>query len=316
MGSVLHTDDELEKARVAAVEALNILDTEPESAFDDAVNLAAVICGTPISLITLLDGKRQWFKAKVGLSISETPQEQAFCAHAIRGRDLFVVHDALSDSRFQKNPLVTGDPHIRFYAGMPLHTPEGHALGTLCVIDTVPRELTVQQKTALHMLSRQVFGHMRLRNQLRGLRQVLDENARLGDSRIDGNTLFQAFLDYSPLVAYIKDEHGRLIYYNRLFAERFGISRSEWLDKDDFEIWPQQFTAQDRAIDRAVLETGETTLSEETSPNPEGVKTYWRSYRFRFVDGTGKRLLAGISLDVSKEKSAETAFKPDSQAAA
>jgi PAS domain S-box-containing protein len=316
MGSFLHTDDELEKARITAVEALNILDTEPESAFDDAVNLAAVICGTPISLITLLDGKRQWFKAKVGLAVSETPQEQAFCAHAIRGRELFVVADALSDSRFQDNPLVTGDPHIRFYAGMPLHTPEGHALGTLCVIDTVPRELTLQQKTALAMLSRQVFGHMRLRNQLRGLRQVLDENARLGDSRIGGNALFQAFMDHSPLVAYVKDQHGRLIYYNQLFADRFAITRDEWLNKDDFEIWPQQYAAQYRAIDREVLETGEPNVSEESSPGPEGTTIYWRSYKFRFIDGAGERLLAGVSLDISKEKSAETALKPESHAAA
>ena len=278
----MHTDVELEEARIAAVKALNVLDTEPESAFDDAVNLAAVICGTPISLITLLDGKRQWFKAKIGLTVSETPQEQAFCAHAIRGRDIFIVPNALNDSRFQNNPLVTGDPHIRFYAGIPLCTPEGHALGTLCVIDTIPRELNAQQKTALAMLSRQVFGHLRLRNQLKGLRQVLAEKLRIEESRIASNALFQAFMDHSPLVAYVKDAHGRLIYYNQLFAERFGVTRSQWLEKDDFEIWPQEFAAQYRAVDLAVLESGDPVVSEDGSPGPDGAPIYWRSYKFRF----------------------------------
>jgi PAS domain S-box-containing protein len=316
MGSLVDTDDELEQGRIAAVKSLNILDTEPESAFDEAVNLAAVICGTPISLITLLDGKRQWFKAKVGLAVSETPQEQAFCAHAIRGRELFVVNDALSDSRFQNNPLVTGDPHIRFYAGMPLQTPEGHALGTLCVIDTVPRELTGQQKTALAMLSRQVFGHMRLRNQMRGLRQLIEENAGIGNNRIGRDALFQAFMDHSPLVAYIKDEHGRLIYYNQLFADRFGITRDAWLNKDDFEIWPQQVAARYRAIDCGVLETGESSVCEESSPGPAETTVRWRSYKFRFIDAAGERLLAGVSLDVSNAKSTGTALESDSQAAA
>jgi PAS domain S-box-containing protein len=227
-----------------------------------------------------------------------------------------VVNDALSDSRFQNNPLVTGDPHIRFYAGMPLQTPEGHALGTLCVIDTVPRELTGQQKTALAMLSRQVFGHMRLRNQMRGLRQLIEENAGIGNNRIGRDALFQAFMDHSPLVAYIKDEHGRLIYYNQLFADRFGITRDAWLNKDDFEIWPQQVAARYRAIDCGVLETGESSVCEESSPGPAGTTVRWRSYKFRFIDAAGERLLAGVSLDVSNAKSTGTALESDSQAAA
>src|SRR5215470_2542005 len=129
-----------EGARVEALYKYAILDTEPEQAFDDLVLLASFICKTPIALISLVDEDRQWFKSKVGISISETSRDIAFCATAIQQPDIFVVPDALNDERFRNNPLVLAEPNFRFYAGAPLIDEEGYALGTICVLDRVPRE--------------------------------------------------------------------------------------------------------------------------------------------------------------------------------
>lgn len=145
---------ENEAARLEALRQTGLLDTKTEAAFDRVTDLAARVCGTPAALITLVDVDRQWFKSNVGVEFSETPRDVAFCAHAILQPDLFVVPDALEDTRFAHNPLVTTEPKIRFYAGKPLITNEGCALGTLCVIDTVPRKLEATQTDALNHLAK------------------------------------------------------------------------------------------------------------------------------------------------------------------
>ena len=143
-----------EEARLERLRQYKVLDTAAEQAFDDITKMAADVCKTPISLLTLIDRDRQWFKSNIGLSVKETSRDIAFCAHAILQPELFVVPDALADDRFARNPLVTHDPNIRFYAGMPLVTPDGHALGTLCVIDRVPRALSEDQATRIKALAK------------------------------------------------------------------------------------------------------------------------------------------------------------------
>ena len=150
-----------EEARLAALASLGIMDTVPDATYDEMTALAAKFCNTPIALISLVDGTRQWFKAKYGLQADETPREQAFCDFAIREPDrLMVVGDASCDTRFVDNPLVTGEPGIRFYAGAPLVTASGHALGTLCVIDRVPRELDARQREMLQFLAQRIVERM------------------------------------------------------------------------------------------------------------------------------------------------------------
>lgn len=164
----LLAEDEI--VRLEVLRQYRILDTACEAAFDDLTLLAAQICETPIALISLVDECRQWFKSKIGLDADSTPRHMAFCAHAIlQPNVVLIIPDTLLDQRFVKNPLVTSDPHIRFYAGAPLVTPNGYALGTLCVIDRKPRNLSPQQENSLRILSRQIMSQFELKRNLETL---------------------------------------------------------------------------------------------------------------------------------------------------
>jgi len=170
-----------ERERLNALRGYEILDTEAEAAFDAMTRVAATVCRVPIALITLIDDERQWFKSQCGMpGVSSTGRNVSFCAHAILQSGLFEIPDAREDVRFADNPLVTGDPHIRFYAGVPLVEPGGMALGTLCVIDRKPRTLTKRQRLQLEDVAQSVVGLilMRLR------RSELDEYRQ---ARIDND---------------------------------------------------------------------------------------------------------------------------------
>jgi signal transduction histidine kinase/CheY-like chemotaxis protein len=182
----LATIPENDQDRLKALYRYNILDTGEEQEFDDLAYMASYICQTPIAVITMVDENRQWFKSKIGMDVAETPRDIGFCSHVIHQKDLFIVPDAKEDVRFHDNPMVLGAPHVRFYAGAPLVTPDGHIIGSLSTIDNKPRELTPEQMTALTSLSRQVISQMELRSHMKDLRranqQLLDNQDLLKEA--------------------------------------------------------------------------------------------------------------------------------------
>jgi two-component system, OmpR family, sensor histidine kinase VicK len=164
-----------ERERLQALRDAQILDTPPEADFDALTRIAAAICGTPIAVVSLMDADRQWFKSKVGLAETEAPRSDSFSAHAILETDLLEVRDAQADPRFADNPHVRGRPHVRFYAGTPLRTADGHVLGSLCVIDHVPRSLTPEQRSALRDLGQQATAQIEIRRTVAELRRAVAE---------------------------------------------------------------------------------------------------------------------------------------------
>jgi len=168
-----------EQWRLAALRSYGILDTRREPAFDDITRIAAMICDVPIAVVNLIDQERQWFKSEIGLGVNETSLETSFCAHAIRQQEMMVIPDTTADARFRDNPLVTGEPGLRFYAGAQLRTPDGHMLGTVCVLDMQPRELSPDQLDALRALARQVMAQLEMRRLLAASRQSSSYRSRL-----------------------------------------------------------------------------------------------------------------------------------------
>ena len=219
-----------EASRQHSLDRLSVLDSGAEASFDGLVHAAAAICGTPIALISLIDHDRQWFKANVGLEgVSETPRAISFCAHAIEQADLFVVEDAQLDPRFATNPIVTGDPHIRFYAGAPLLLSDGSTVGTLCVIAREPLRLTDQQREVLRQLGRTAV-HL-----LEGRRALMAE----GDMRQEAERISSGM----PIGLYATDGEGACTFTNPRWQEIFGLSLEESLGSG----WADTIHPEDRS---------------------------------------------------------------------
>jgi PAS domain S-box-containing protein len=239
--------------RLEALKKYEILDTLPEKVFDDIVELASAICNTPISLISLLDSERQWFKARVGLDAPQTPLEYSFCHHAIQNPDeIFVVNDPLTDERFSHNPLVTGDPHIRFYAGAPLVTPEGVAFGALCVIDDKPREFTAEQQRMLSILAKKVIRELELR------KKSIDQQQEVNDANSMADLTLTRLLE-AEQIAHIGswdwDIVRNEIYWSPEMYRLYGIDEKN-APPITIERWQQQIHPDDVAIVKGGIEFG------------------------------------------------------------
>lgn len=204
----MEKDSKKIELRLKELEALQIMDSLSEADYDNITKLAALICGVPIALVSLLDDQRQWFKSKVGIDVSETPIEPSFCRHAIdQDEDVFIIPDATKDSRFSDNPFVCGEPNIAFYAGIPLITKNGVALGTLCVVDHKPRNLSIEQVEGLQSLAQQVVDLLELRRrslQVELISEIIQEhNLNLDD--LDQESLKQVRAHIADIKVLIND---------------------------------------------------------------------------------------------------------------
>lgn len=244
---------EHEQRRQSALLRFHILDTPREQSFDDLAQLARLSCNAPIALITLIDEHRQWFKSCLGMEGSGTPRDLAFCAHAIlRPESLLIVEDARLDTRFADHPAVTGEPYIRFYAGAPLVTDEGDALGTLCVVDTEPRQLSQLQADTLTLLARQVMQLLQLRATNELVHQYAENFRNLADS--------------VPVLIAQLDQAGRYVFGNSKYREWFGIEVNDLLGKTQREAFNNDYVTRTQALLQRCYQ-GEAAHFKEQLPN-------------------------------------------------
>jgi diguanylate cyclase (GGDEF)-like protein/PAS domain S-box-containing protein len=292
--------DDTEIERLAALARLQIVGSAPEPEFDELVELAAAICDAPVSLLSLVDERRQWLKAAVGVPLEETPRELTFCTHTIEQDGLLMLEDASEDPRFSTNPFVT-DQHLRFYAGVPVASPDGQKVGTLSVLDTKPRSLSPTQIIALQVMGRQAAARMELRAQRMQVREALRQAEEAREQMASSERLFQTFMDSAPFVAYLKDADGKIIFYNQKCSDTFGITREQWIGKTDYEIAEHPDAERFRAHDREAIESGEVSISQERWKSEDGSESIWSSYKFRCLGEDGRAMVGGFWVDITEQ---------------
>lgn len=284
-----------EQERLAELRRYGILDSESEKVFEDMVKLANYLCQTPISAISLVDEHRQWFKAIDGLDAKETSRDVAFCAHAILQEEPLIVPDALLDERFHDNPLVTNAPHIRFYAGVPLKTPSGRHLGTLCVIDREPRQLTPTQLNAIQTLADNIMAHLDLRQSHKEIRNYVDKLQ-----------LAAQIFDSASEAMIVTDADNNILTVNPAFTTTTGYAPEEVEGKN-----PRLLSSgkQDQTFYQNLWHTLNTTghWSGELWNKRKNGELYleWLSIRALFNEDGSKRLHLAIFSDITKKKLAE-----------
>lgn len=285
---------ENERDRLDALERYEILDTPAEAEFDDLTRLASYVCDTPIALVSLTDSHRQWFKSKLGIPLPEAPREVAFCSHAILQPDRpLVVQNALNDDRFADNPLVTSDPNLRFYAGHPLVTSDGYALGTLCVMDHVPRNLSPTQLEALQILGRAVMTQMELRLNLKRLHQQRTRQQEAEAKLYASDRQIVSLLENMMDAFFATDRHGCFTYINQEAMTILQLERQSILGQSIWKAFPElagsTFTQQFRwaliqqtsAVLEEFYQPGNRWLEIRILPSYDGMSVFFHDITLR-----------------------------------
>ena len=299
---------EREAHRLAQLRALLVLDSAPEPMFDSIARLASEVCGVPIALLSLVDSERQWFKANVGLAgVNETPRDVAFCAHAIAQDALFEVPDATRDQRFAANPLVTGAPDIRFYAGAPLVLPGGERVGTLCVIDRTARQLTEAQATMLKSLAAIASQALVMRRDL--ITRTLSVRSEFEQALTDSEARHRAIVEDQAELVSLARPNGELVYVNPAYARHFGQTPATMIGMNLFDyVEPGDHDAV-RALVARVLQTGQSTSSENRMVAADGSER-WVAWTNRLQqEPRGQALLHSVGRDVTEHKRMDQALR-------
>jgi len=299
--------------RLKALRAYNVLDSPPEEAFDDLTRLAAQTCDTPIALVSLVDEERDWFKARVGLDLPQTHRDASFAAHAIAQADLFVVADAKADPRFSGNTLVSGDPQIRFYAGMPLLTPVGgFAIGALCVLDRKPRELTPQQIEALRILGHQVTMQLELRRNLIELERSVASHLRAEEALRQAEEKYRSIFENVMEGIFQTTADGHYISANPMLARIYGYNSPEELVAAVSDIEHQIYVQPGRREEfiRLIQQNGIVSRFESQVYRQDR-SVIWISENARVVRDAQDRVLyyEGTVEDITERKRAEQAVR-------
>lgn len=293
-----------EATRMARLREMMVLDSAPEPLFDSLARMASETCGAPIALLSLVDTERQWFKANVGLpGATETPRDMAFCAHAILQDALMEVPDAQCDPRFAANPLVTSAPDIRFYAGAPLTLPCGERMGTLCVIDHQPRQLSAAQSRTLLHLAQLATEALVMRRDLieRALLVRSAHEVALSDSEEHHRSMLEG---QSELVS-LSHENGRLAYVNSAYARHLGHAPQDMVGMCLYDcVAPPDREAVRQLVDH-VLATGESRAGENRMVEPDGQERWIAWTNTRRLDARGRPMLHSVGRDVTERKQAE-----------
>ncbi len=269
---------------------------------DDIVAVAAAICGTDVSAVTLIhDGILSILASNTGLS-GEVPAQETFCSRTVLQDELLEVEDARTDPRFCNSIFVNVEDGLRFYAGVPFSRPDGSRIGALCVFDQQPRVLTDLQRKTLTVLARQIAARLRDHDQRLALEKAIRETETARREVQASQQRFQAFMDFGPFVAYLKDEAGRFMYFNQRFGS---ILRPDALGKTDAELFDPELAAVYRKNDLEVLSSGEAQMRDEETLSAEGARSYWRSYKFPVRDEAGQLHLGGVSMDITLDRARE-----------
>ncbi len=290
-----------ESARLRALDSFGILDSPPEEPFDGLTALAADVCDVPMSLISFVDAERQWIKSRHGIDITEVARELSFCAHTIAvGTSLVEIPDIRGDARFADHPMVRGEPHLRFYAGVPIVTDEGHRLGALCVMDRVPRQLVTTQRRHLQTLARQVLYLLELRSQgsphptgTGGLRQQ--------------QLMLDGVLERTDVLIFAKDVEGRYVMANHALEYVTQADRP-MIGGTDYDFFAPEDADEYRRNDLRIMQSQEWQVFPEEAVHPDGSVHTYRSTKFPlFGDGGEVIGVGGVSTDVTELATARAA---------